>query len=135
MDILKRKSILLDIGGSGVKGALCVNGQVGKVINYGKAKTVTSLASIIRNVAGSSNSVRKISISIAAFVDPERGKILRCRCAEGLEGDICYELRKEFPRAAIHVINDGEAHARSLLYPGRNVRSRRRCPAPGKPEG
>ncbi len=52
----------------------------------------------------------------------EEGRILNCKCAPYLEGEIVRRLNKEFPLTKIAAVNDGEAHARALLYPKRNVR-------------
>ena len=114
-------NILIDIGGSGVKISTHSRGTIGEVVNYGDVRSVESFVEMIRQSAGGSR-VEGIAISAAGFVNADEGKIIRSRVAEALEGNIVRNLNSYFPFAKIAVVNDGEAHARALLYPGRNVR-------------
>ena len=113
--------LLVDIGGSGVKIAKYKDKTIGKVGKYGAASSVEELIRMIRNAAGDERATG-ISISTAGFVNSDEGRILHCKCAPGLEGEIVKKLKKEFPLTKIAIINDGEAHARALLNPARNIR-------------
>ena len=119
--------ILIDIGGSGLKIAAFTKDGIGPVRKHFandpaglNALDPAGLAKLIKNTAG--ERVSGIAMSVAGYVDSKNGEIIHCNRAERLQGDIARELRKSFLTAKIAVVNDGEAHARSLLYPGRNVR-------------
>ena len=112
--------VLIDIGGSGIKAVVRRNGSFGE-ISKSKASSYEDFVRIIRKMCGTEQP-RGIAISVAGFVNTEKGRILRSKCAPYLEGDIARRLRTAFPLARIAVMNDGEAHARTLLLPEQNAR-------------
>ena len=115
--------ILIDIGGSGIKIADYSNGVIGRIEKHGldSFKSFDDFVNAIRARCGR-NLLWGIAISAAGFVNSEEGKIISCANAKYLEGDTVRKLKREFPLAKITVVNDGEAHARALLYPKRNVK-------------
>lgn len=88
---------------------------------YNDIDSFDQFVSIIRKRCGN-NRLRGLAISTAGFVLSDEGRIVSCKCAPYLEGEVVHRLKKEFPFTKIAVVNDGEAHARALLYPNRNVR-------------
>ncbi len=114
-------NILVDIGGSGIKIADYSNGVIGRVERYTGIDSYESFVGVIRRRSGKDH-LRGIAISAAGFVNYEEGRIMKSSCAPYLEGEIVRKLKREFPLARIAIVNDGEAHARALLYPERNVR-------------
>ena len=111
---------LIDVGGSGIKAVVRRNGSFGGIRKF-SADTYEGFAEKIREMCGA-EAPRGIAVSVAGFVNAETGSILSSRCAPYLEGDIVKRLQTDFPFAEIVVLNDGEAHARTLLLPERNVR-------------
>ena len=115
-------SVLIDIGGSGIKMAEYSHGSIGEIVNYyGRITTYEDFIEAIRK-KNRDKRIKGVAISAAGFINAEEGKVIQCRCAPFLEGDIVRRLNKEFPFAKIQIVNDGEAHARSLLLPENNVR-------------
>lgn len=114
-------NVLVDIGGSGIKIADYSNGVIGKIERRNDIVSYDGFVNLIRKRSSKSH-LKGIAISTAGFVNYEKGRVEKCKCAPYLEGDIVCKLNKEFQSAEIAVVNDGEAHARALLYPGRNVK-------------
>ncbi len=114
-------SVLIDIGGSGIKMAEYSNCSIGEIRNYGKINTYEEFVEAIRERNGSAR-IKGVAISAAGFINAEEGKVTQCRCAPFMEGEIVRRLNKDFPLARIRIVNDGEAHARSLLLPENNVK-------------
>ena len=105
--------VLIDIGGSGIRAVVRRNGSFGEICRL-QAGSYGDFAAVIGRLCGAEQP-DGIAISVAGFVDAEKGLILKSRCAGYLQGDIAGRLRKDFPSARIAVMNDGEAHARTLL--------------------
>ncbi|MCR4739462.1 MAG: hypothetical protein K5886_04285 [Lachnospiraceae bacterium] len=114
-------NILIDIGGSGIKVAEYKDKKIGKIETFNNISSFDEFTKMIKKRQGT-NHLKKIAISSAGFIDPENGRFIECRCAPYLEGDTVKMLNKEFPFAKVSVVNDGEAHTRALLVPGRDVR-------------
>lgn len=117
--------ILIDIGGSGVRASRYSFGRIHeqqKVASGEELRKMTceSFSRLIEKTANG-DKIDGIALSVAGFVDSENGVIRRSGCAEKLNGPIVRNLQSYFPRIPIHVVNDGEAHARALLYPRHEV--------------
>ncbi len=119
--MINNVNILIDIGGSGIKIAEYKDKKIGKIETYNNISSFDEFIKMIQKRQGT-NHLKKIAISSAGFIDPEKGRFIKCKCAPYLEGDTVKKLSKEFPFTKISVVNDGEAHARALLVPGRDVR-------------
>ncbi|MCR5734802.1 MAG: hypothetical protein K6G22_09380 [Lachnospiraceae bacterium] len=113
-------NILIDIGGSGIKVADYRDKTIGKIESH---KNIGSFDEFVKLIKKRQDKGRlsNIVISSAGFIDPEKGRFIKCKCAPYLEGDTVKKLSKEFPFTKISVVNDGEAHARALLVPWRDV--------------
>lgn len=114
--------VLIDIGGSGIKLATYKNGEISGIE---KRNDIDSFDGFVRMIKDRSAGERLggIAISTAGFVDAEAGRVLTCRCAPYLQGELVQRLKDSFsPLTKVFVMNDGEAHARALLLPKRNVK-------------
>lgn len=109
----KRSKIAIDIGGSGTRWISVIEGKQSKL----KKETIHSINHLMRVIKFSceNSKVDGIALSIAGFVNSEKGEVLISRNAPWLVGDLRDTLHEEFPTATIHIVNDGEAHALSLL--------------------
>lgn len=114
-------NILIDIGGSGIKVADYKNGVIGRISSYNHFSNYTEFVRLIKDKCMGER-LRGLAISTAGFANPEEGQIISCKCAPYLEGYIVRKLKNDFPFCKVVVINDGEAHARALLSPKRNVK-------------
>lgn len=114
-------NILIDIGGSGIKMADYSDGNIGDVIKYDHVKSLDDFVELIKSFS-KGNRVEGVAISTAGFVDSNLGILNRCACASYLEGELVNRIKRDFVFSTVRVINDGEAHARSLLFPERNVK-------------
>ena len=112
--------VLIDIGGSGIRAVARRNGSFGEIRRF-NADSYKGFVEIIRKMCGAGKPYG-IALSVAGFVNAETGRILLSKCAPYLEGDIVSRLRTDFPYARVAVMNDGEAHARTLLLPEQDVR-------------
>lgn len=113
---MKRKNtnnIAIDIGGSGIRWVTMMGGRKSPVRN-GTIDSIESLVHMIRS-SFTDGEVEGIGLSVPGFLNSEKGEVLFCRIAPWLTGDLRGALRREFPYATIHIVNDGEAHALSLL--------------------
>lgn len=110
--------IAIDIGGSRTRWVVMTNGRQGILKNG----TIDNMYSLVQRIRSSfkDGKVEGIGLSIPGFVDYEKGQVLFCRSAPWLMGNLRGTLRREFPNATIHIVNDGEAHALSLLNDPRN---------------
>ena len=118
--------LLIDFGGTGIKISKYSHKTIGRIERVANADAlremnVASFASLIKTVAAD-ETLDGIAISAAGFVDEKTGILIKSGCAPNLEGNLVKNLKSYFPRTRVIMINDGEAHARALLYPGRNVR-------------
>lgn len=113
--------LLIDIGGSGVKIAEYDGTNIKQVTNYGRLHSLDEFAGVIRKICKNKR-LFSIAISAAGFVDADKGKVIKSRCARYLEGDLVLRLQNYFPGRQVFLMNDGEAHARALLHRSRNVR-------------
>lgn len=107
------KKILVDVGGSGTRTAVFDKGSIG-CIKTCCPSSKEELISVIRQTAGGQH-VSGIALSIAGFVNADTGRVIKSANASYLEGDLKGMLKVAFPYAKIRAVNDGEAHARSLL--------------------
>ena len=105
--------VLVDLGGSGAKIATYSGGKIGAV----RRCSVSSEAELFSGIQKSADgkTVTSLAFSVAGFVNTENGSVLKSACYPFLEGDLAAHARKAFPKAKVRVVNDGEAHARSLL--------------------
>lgn len=106
--------ILADIGGSGARFAALQDGVISQPVTCGDIADTDRLISVLRETAGGGE-VGGIALSVPGYVNSERGFVRRSANASYLEGDLRGRLQQAFPRAQVHVVNDGEAHARALL--------------------
>lgn len=102
--------IVVDCGGSGVRLGIVHRGGVGDVTNI----SVESLPDLVRSIRRASPAPSCVAVSIAGFVDSQRGIVRLSRCASWAEGHLAHRLTKELGCPAI-VLNDGEAHALAML--------------------
>lgn len=105
--------IAIDIGGSGIRWVTMIGGRQSELKN-GPIDSMSSLVQMIR-LSFRDGNVGGIALSIPGFVNSEKGEVLFCRIAPWLKGNLRGALQREFPNATIHIVNDGEAHALSLL--------------------
>ena len=117
--------LLIDIGGSGVRVSKYSFGRIHeqqRIASQDELKEMTcELFARLIEKSANGDRIDGIALSVAGFVDSENGVIRRSGCAEKLNGPIVRKLQSFFPRIPIHVINDGEAHARALLDPQHEV--------------
>ena len=116
----EKKSILVDVGGSGVKLAEYSKGSILQQSHY----SVDSYEKLVRIIKDKCNGEKlgTLAMSIAGFVNSDEGKVIMSRNASYLEGNLVRKLQRDFPGAKVNIVNDGEAHARSLLYHHNNVK-------------
>ena len=117
--------VLIDVGGSGVRFATC--GILKKNIEIKQCKkNIGSIEEFVRVIKKVSNGrhVEGIAISAAGFVDSKNGVVLQSNQARYLmvEGWLANRLKKDFPFSKVAVVNDGEAHARALIYRNAHVK-------------
>lgn len=106
-------NILVDVGGSGVRIAPFSNGQIGTVRTC-HIRSRQELYAEIRRTAGD-RKIAGIAFSVAGFVDTRKGCVLRSANASYLEGDLAGDAKTALSVSKVRVVNDGEAHARTLL--------------------
>ncbi len=113
--------VLVDIGGSGIKMANYHDGKISSLDHYGK--TIGDYDSFISTIKKRSDGshLSGIALSLAGFIDSNNGKVISCKNAPFLEGDLVKRLHEDFKFSKIKIVNDGEAHTRALLYPGRHI--------------
>ncbi|MGI6258495.1 MAG: ROK family protein [Anaerolineaceae bacterium] len=105
--------IAIDIGGSGIRWVTMTGGRQ-SLLRNGPIDSMNSLVQMIR-LSFRDGNVGGIALSIPGFVNSEKGEVLFCRSAPWLKGNLRGAMQREFPNATIHIVNDGEAHALSLL--------------------
>ncbi|MCR4646376.1 MAG: hypothetical protein K5695_13380 [Oscillospiraceae bacterium] len=105
--------VLVDLGGSGAKIAAYSGGKIGAVRRCSVSSEAELFAGIQKSAEG--KTVTSLAFSVAGFVNAGEGSVLRSACYPFLEGELAAHAEKAFPRAKVRVVNDGEAHARSLL--------------------
>ena len=103
--------IIVDIGGSGTR--------IGIVSEHGVAaiqrESLDSVEGLIAAIRARTDKVTGVAVSVPAFVQGDSGKVILCRNAPWLVGNLSQQLKNAFPDIPIHVVNDGEAHALALL--------------------
>lgn len=115
MDLFRKKvSILVDIGGSGARIAPYSDGQVGAIRRCSIHSRETLFAEMRRTIGD--DKVENIAFSVAGFVNSEQGLVLRSANLPFLEGNLAEETKTAFHADQVRVVNDGEAHARSLFF-------------------
>ena len=106
-------SILVDVGGSGIRIAPYSGGKIG-VVTTCHSRSKQELFQEIRKAANGAP-VTSIAFSVAGFVNAAKGQVLKSANASFLEGDLAGDARKALSARKVSVVNDGEAHARALL--------------------
>ena len=103
--------IIVDIGGSGTR--------IGIVSEHGVAaiqrESLDSVEGLIAAIRARTDKVTGVAVSVPAFVQGDSGKVILCRNAPWLVGNLSQQLKNAFPDIPVYVINDGEAHALALL--------------------
>lgn len=112
--------LLIDIGGSGIKMSNYSNGQIGSIVKYTDIKDYQQFISAIKRQCGN-NPLSALAVSVAGFVDAEKGYVRMCKNADFLEGELVKKLKSDFKFIKVSVVNDGEAHARALLCAGDRI--------------
>ncbi len=109
--------IAIDLGGSGFRWVTVTGGQQSKL----RRESVSSMDGLVRIIRSSfvDGKVDGIALSVPGFVNSETGEVSKCRHAPWLNGNLRATLRRYFPGATIYIVNDGEAHALSLLADSR----------------
>ena len=113
-------NVLVDVGGSGVRMAQQNGRTIGTIRNF----QISSKEDFIRRISETANGshISGIALSVAGFVNSEKGVVILSRNASYLEGNLVSLLKSRFPLAKVRLVNDGEAHACSLLCQGQNVK-------------
>ncbi|MBR2284410.1 MAG: hypothetical protein IJ874_08350 [Ruminococcus sp.] len=110
----KNISILVDIGGSGARIAPYSNGQIGTIRKCSINSRETLFAEIRRTIGD--NKVGNIAFSVAGFVNADKGVVLQSSNLPYLEGNLAEKAKITFNANKVRLVNDGEAHARSLFF-------------------
>lgn len=105
----KMPSVVVDIGGSGVRLA---------VLEYGNLSTPTrqsvkSIDDLVHAIRDCTQSPSAVAISLAGFVDSKSGYVRLSRSAPWSEGKFKSRL-SEILGCPVAVMNDGEAHAQAI---------------------
>ena len=106
------KQVAVDIGGSGVRLGM-VNGATISQQCRTDASSKELLAIAIQEFA--KDDVSDIAISVPGFVDADDGFVRLSRVAPWLEGNLAVDLKELAGAQNVLVVNDGEAHALSML--------------------
>lgn len=112
--------VIVDVGGGSIKMAQFRKGKIEKYRTYSDITSYQMLEKRIKETAD--GFVTGIAVSTAGIVDSQKGVVKVCSVRPFMKGNIIEKLKKSFPFARCYVINDGEAHARALLSPERNVK-------------
>ena len=105
-------AVVVDIGGSGTRIGVSTGFGVADVRRH----RVNSIEELCDAIANAVPTVSGVALSVPGFVDGDSGRVLLCRVAPWLEGDLAGAIadRMGLP-AKVKVVNDGEAHALALL--------------------
>lgn len=103
--------IVIDIGGSGTRSGIFSDYHVHSIQRH----KVESLGDLVQVIQLRDKNIDGIALSIAGFVYAEKGIVGLSRSAPYLQGELKMKLQNFFPNATIYIVNDGEAHALSLL--------------------
>lgn len=102
-------SVVVDIGGSGVRVATVDKGKLSTPIRQ-SVESVDDLVLAIKNRVASPSAV---GVSLAGFVDSKNGHVRLSRSAPWSEGRFKAELSDQLG-CPVEVMNDGEAHALAI---------------------
>lgn len=98
--------VVLDIGGSSSRMAVV---RSERPLQSTTIK-VTDRGTLVRTIRGATSSLDGVAVSLAGFVDSERGHVRLSRAAPELVGDLGSDLAKDLGCPVV-VLNDGDAHA------------------------
>lgn len=104
-------SVVVDIGGSGTRFAVLKDGRFSRI----HRESIGSMEQLIESLQRIEPWPRHVAISVPGFVEHNTGTVRLSRVAPWLQGGLRESLEGSFPGTRAFVLNDGEAHAMSML--------------------